>query len=128
MLTANARRTARGEPELDPLEFYGYVAPLVDRLGQRRAQHVATDLHAPPRQPAAGGELVDPLCNIVAIQARERDGAEAGLDVGDGPGVLLAGLLGDVGAAGDVSAHQPPHRAALRRGVVGADPASGRQR
>ena len=32
-LASNAARKARGEPELDPLEFYAYVAPLVASLG-----------------------------------------------------------------------------------------------
>lgn len=28
-MAANARRTARGQPELDPLEFYGFITPKV---------------------------------------------------------------------------------------------------
>lgn len=28
-LSANARRTAQGVPELDPLEFYGFITPKV---------------------------------------------------------------------------------------------------
>jgi Fe-S cluster assembly ATP-binding protein len=31
-MAANARRKARGEAELDPLEFYGYVAPKLEAL------------------------------------------------------------------------------------------------
>ena len=29
-LSANARRMAQGMPELDPLEFYGFITPKVD--------------------------------------------------------------------------------------------------
>lgn len=28
-MAANARRTAKGQPELDPLEFYGFITPKV---------------------------------------------------------------------------------------------------
>jgi hypothetical protein len=32
-MATNARRKAQGQPELDPLEFYGFVAPLVRAAG-----------------------------------------------------------------------------------------------
>lgn len=32
-LACNARRKARGEPELDPLEFFGHLTPKLEKLG-----------------------------------------------------------------------------------------------
>lgn len=71
---------------------------LVDSLRERSTQHRATDLHASLRQPPAGGETVDPARHVIAIEGRQRDRAQAALDVRDRPRVLLLGLLGDVGS------------------------------
>ncbi len=44
-LAANARRKQRGEPELEPLEFYGFVMPKV------RQHSVYICVHAWPESP-----------------------------------------------------------------------------
>ena len=31
-LACNSRRKAKGEPELDPIEFYGHLAPILEDL------------------------------------------------------------------------------------------------
>ena len=33
-MAANARRAAKGQPELDPLEFYGFITPKVHQTLQ----------------------------------------------------------------------------------------------
>lgn len=78
-LAANARRAAKGEAELDPLEFYAFVAPLVDRLGMDPS-FLARDVNAG----FSGGEkkrneilqmaVLEPIVSIL-------DEIDSGLDV-----------------------------------------------
>ena len=84
-----------------------------------RSQHGATDLDAATTQPSAGSETVDPRRHVLAIEPRQLDGSETVFDVRDRPLVLLACLHHDVGATGDVPAHQPTHGAPLGRSILG---------
>lgn len=55
-MAANARRTAQGQPELDPLEFYGFITPKVAAIVHRIA--VMFDLLQAAPMAAWPGQLV----------------------------------------------------------------------
>ena len=76
----------------------------------------------------AARQRFDPLGDVLAVESGDRDRAEPGLDVRDRPLVALSRLERDVGAAGDVSAHQPADRPAFGAAPVGLARARCRQR
>lgn len=57
----------------------------VDGFGKRSAQDGLTDVHAAPGEPAVAGQGLDPLGDIVAVEAGDGDRSEATLDVGVSP-------------------------------------------